>query len=432
MNVSHDNYLKNNYLFNFCEYVFIIITLLNYKSVYVSLYNSFFSTVIKLLWHLILILLLFFLFCYIVYFKKKISLRLFSFIIPYSISIALLFVINAINYHLTISLVLEYLINPICLFILIYMLFKMRSLKSFFHKFENIVLLLAMISMVFWVLSIIGFPTNTNSVATWGSTYEPGVNELKNIPGYYYIHFIPQGSGYFFGLKFIRNSGIFMEAPIFSNILSITLFIDLFILNESKYILNYKIIILICTICSTSSTSGLLVSIPAIIYAKYIKSGKNNHYLYLLTIPIIVFIIWFLISNKMDPTSKFSSFSLRSDDIISTIEDWKHHIIIGNGIGNYSSVLNHMATWRFLSAGGGTFVAVGFTEMLAYGGILLGLFYILPVIVSIFVSHRTFGFSFFLFALFIFNGLESYMFAIMLMYIWFCFVFKKKWIQIND
>lgn len=230
-------------------------------------------------------------------------------------------------------------------FIFVLSLFNNKD-SSIIKYYVIVVSILASISLFFWVLSMVGFSYNSSIWISWGIP--------RFIPGYFNIHFIPQGTISFFGINIFRNTGIFTEAPMFSFILVIAFlalnFYDKKNSKEFNFLSNYPklFVLLSITILTTTSTTGI-ISIILVIVSKIFIMMRNNIKFIFMVVPIIILSIIFLkniMLFKIDTMS--GSVSLRTEDLESAYKSWLRSPIIGHGpksvdylnYMNYSRILN--------------------------------------------------------------------------------------------
>lgn len=407
--------VKNNGLFIFLEYFFVILTILQCNSIYMHQINiGFIGSLIKWAWILTLIILISVVLMSIKFriynsFVKYISLPLFLMLI--------VFIIDCFNYKIDYNIFLFYIVIPSLVSLLFLLLYQCNLFNSIFYLFERIILLLSLISLFFWILYLIHIPTNSNVSVMWG-TNSQGVGVINNASGYFDIDFFPQDNIKFLGFNTVRNTGVFMEASIFATVLLVALLTELFLRNNNR-IFNFKVILLLITIISTTSTDGMIVAVFAIAYAECISVSHKYNIFYIIPIIFIGILLIYMLLNEKSNSLLTSSFYIRHDDMKATLDAWKSHILIGNGIDNNKAIINHMSLWRFFVVGSNTDVTVGFTKILAYGGIIFGLFFLLPVIFSFFYSFNMIGLSLSIFLLFILEGIDVfYIYNIIIMFLW--------------
>lgn len=244
-------------------------------------------------------------------------------------------------------------------------------------KFRNVVLVLAVISLVFWLLAMIGFPPNVSVIINWG--------RIKMINGYFNIHFIAQGTTDFLGLQgIVRNTGIFVEAPMYSYVLSLALIVEVFLGTHLKGY-SKKSLLLMATIFTTTSSTGVIL-VVLVIFSKivFLTTRINKSVKVILVIvllPIVAGVVSHIVKSKLD-SNWYSSTSIRANDFIAGYQAWKNHWILGNGLNNYNVILQNM-DYRRLGLNANNGFSSGLMEVLAYGGIVYGSYFILPVILLI-------------------------------------------------
>ena len=142
---------------------------------------------------------------------------------------------------------LGYVISLPLLFLYFVTLKRIGKIEILFARLENIVLILAVVSLIVWlsgpIFNIIA--PNTEMVISWG--------RLRTIEGYFGIQYITQYDNTIIkGL--VRNTSIFCEGPMFSLWLSIALSTEMFLKEKSSW---KKICILVVTIVTTTSVTGV-------------------------------------------------------------------------------------------------------------------------------------------------------------------------------
>lgn len=275
-------------------------------------------------------------------------------------------------------------------------------------KLKNLILILCLFSLFFWALGLAGVPTNDTFSFTWGIP--------KDVPSYFNIYFFAQDPINFFGLNLVRNTSIFVEAPMFAYVITIGLFISLFISNDR--IISKEVILLIITMITTTSTTGVIIMILAILF-KYFLNNKNINIfkvlIYIGFLFIVLLIVYMLVVNKQSDST--NSLSTRIDDFNIGFDAWMLHPFIGNGIGNYNIILSFMDFSRTIIGGNSGFSS-GFMIVLAEGGILALLYYLLPLLLSLKLNKKIFVMSLLLFIVFIFTLVDGmYLYIFMIAYI---------------
>lgn len=249
--------------------------------------------------------------------------------------------------------------------IVVYCLLVEYSVDDTMCKFTNIVLVIATVSLFFWVFgSLLGRIQSTGFLyTTW-----TGNDSLKRVTSYYGIYYETQ-SVTFFGLtvdKIVRNTAIFTEAPMASMVFGIA-FLNEMLMREK---LSWKRCAILATaVISTISTTGITVLIIAIglryVFTKSKTKGAVSLKLLLLPIVFVVALIAlnFLVEQKLGT----SSGSTRIDDFVAGYKAWMDAPLFGNGYGNSASYEKYMSSFRSHNTG----FSNSPMQVLAYGGIYL-------------------------------------------------------------
>lgn len=280
-------------------------------------------------------------------------------------------------------------------------------------KFRNVVVILAVISLFFWMFSMLGVPTTTSTLINWG--------RVRVIFGYFKLHFIAQGSIDFLGLnEIVRNTGIFVEAPMYSYVLSLALIIDMLLDTESKSY-SKKSILLIITIFTTTSSTGIILVLLTIFSRMMFLTNRISKGMKLIVIlillPLLMIIISYVVRSKLD-SNWYSSTSIRINDFVAGFQAWKNHYFFGNGINNYNSIIQNMDYRRFRIGASAGFSS-GLMEVLAYGGITFGLYFLAPVILLFKKSKVDFIVAVLTFILFAFTLVNNvFLWYIFISYFW--------------
>lgn len=240
---------------------------------------------------------------------------------------------------------------------------KKSGYTAFFSKFKNIVLFLSVLSLLFWFISMLGKQPNMTKIVMWG-----GVHPVN---GFWGLDFIGQASKIdFLGFKFVRNTGLFVEGPMYSFILSLALIIHLFVEKGTK-IFDWQNVLLVITILSTASTTGLIV----LLFAVFIRINRRLKgwwkVLLFALIPILIYMVIVILKMKMNNASSddmTSSFNVRMNDIYAGFMAWKDAPFWGNGLYNPGAIKSYMDPVRLFWWGNNGFSS-GVMEMLALGGI---------------------------------------------------------------
>lgn len=238
-------------------------------------------------------------------------------------------------------------------------------------KFSKVVYILCILSLFFFIFGTTLKIINPSSsiIINWGT--------VQKVPSYFGLHFNVQTIE-IFGKTFIRNTGVFSEAPMFSLNIIIALAIEFFIKKE---ISKKNIIIFIITILTTASTTGLILC-AFIIFIYYLLKkdskffGKKIKFILIIIFSIISI---FFISNLIIDKQKTASYYARVDDYVASYNAWKENPIFGNGYKNSDVIIKYMGSFRKNNTGLSNSILV----LLAQCGIYMSIFYFIPAIKAI-------------------------------------------------
>ncbi|MFT8323629.1 MAG: O-antigen ligase family protein [Bacillus sp. (in: firmicutes)] len=304
--------------------------------------------------------------------------RLFKFLAWFTGIYLVFCILNNMNYPLMRAKGTFFIMYVFPILTMLYLKYSLahQRLNALLYKVENITVILAVYSLFMWVLGpLLNFVhVSGMKVIIWGDKHP--------IQSYFNIFFDAQGPTQFLGINIIRNTGIFVEAPMISFVLTVALLINIYL--EKR--LGLKTVILLITILSTTSTTGVIIAI-GILGTRIMFQEKISHFIsrwkYVI-IPVIVvvaaLIIVFFVNKKMQ--ENFNSYSIRLNDVYAGFRAWLNHPFIGNGVGNYASIKHYMYSFRLLPHGNDGY-STGLMRVLAGGGIYLASLYLLPTIMSI-------------------------------------------------
>lgn len=217
---------------------------------------------------------------------------------------------------------------------------------SLIIKMANCVVILAAASLVAYFVSYIVSPFGYFTV-DWG-----GVNNYGN-----YIFFFLGQKQEIAGQHFVRNIGVFCEAPMYAFVLSMAFCTQLFFYPKPSKV---KIVILIITILSTLSASGIAVMAGLLVLKYYLgdltgleygsgkickikKKGFLKYVLGVIGIVAAAVVVYDLYKFKV---STGNSYRIRVDDYVAAFKAWLSNPIFGVGYDNSAAIIQYMADWR--------------------------------------------------------------------------------------
>ena len=282
--------------------------------------------------------------------------------------------------------------------------------------FSNIIVVISIISLFFFIfasiLKIIPY-TNVYSgeAINWGSNH------------YDYFHLYNESQWIdVFSYSGVRNIGPFVEAPMFNYVLCLALYYELF-LNRANF-RKVHTAILIVTLITTFSTTGLISAIILLIIIYYSRMKKWIQFILLPAIlALCIIIAYIFVQDKVN--NNFNSTSVRMDDIQSCIKCFLDNFWIGAGYENMSA----LRRYRFLNVG--DTLSSGLSGILAFGGVLLGFWYVFPIFIAIirFIKNKNrseMGWILFTSLLLVFTVVQTRVLCTMVNAISWIYIFEVK------
>lgn len=352
------------------EYIFTLLLILITNSIYMVTGN--YSDYIRIIFTIVLGLLII-INVTLEKDKKSKSAKVFIFLLFYYFFIILFTLITDTEMSL------DYIHIYFVTFPMLYYLFAIinkKEWKNLLSVFSNVVLALCALSLFFFVFGTtfnIIKPTST-IIIDWGT--------VQKVPSYFGLHFDIQIIE-IFGKQFIRNTGVFAEAPMFSLNIIIALAIEFF---TGKKFSKKNILIFIVTILSTASTTGLILC-ALIIFIYYLLKKDNrflNKKIKFVMLVIVSIISLFLVSGLIIDKQKTASYYTRLDDYTASYNAWKENLVFGNGYKNSETIIKYMGDFRKNNTG----LSNSLLVLLAQCGVYMFTFYFIPVIKSVIFAFK--------------------------------------------
>lgn len=341
------------------EYMLVISTILECNSIYTRTVNYNFN--ISLINNIVITLFSLF----VIFITKKNK--------KYNISSNCIFILLYVLLYLIIDVrdsYIRYVFNFVILLPIMYLYFKENdmNLKNIAAKYSKVVCFFAVLSLLFYLFgTLLNVIPSKSILVNWGG--------IRVRSSYLFLHFSTQTIN-LFGNIIYRNTGVFTEAPMYAYILSLGLISEvMFPTDKSKFKKN----IIYITILTTVSTTGIIISTFILlfdyIFHKEHKSVKKLGKIILL--PIICIMSISVFSYLINEKSDTKSYSIRMDDISSSINAWKENVLFGNGFSN-SSVTESYMSKEFRNGLTGQSSAYG--RIISEGGLYLLYIYLFPMI----------------------------------------------------
>lgn len=358
------------------EYFLCFLVILSCRTVYVHSINYNISTIVSLMLMFVIIFLIF------IRHDKKIKTKKIFFIV-FLICYIFFYLIMAVKTNVM-SFVKNFLII-LPLFMIYLSMLNRNELGELLKKYSRIIIGLAVCSLFFYLFGscMKVLKPNIVTILEWGGN--------TKVNGYFFLHFDVQTTS-FFGKSILRNTGIFVEGPMYSLQLILAY---AFILFEDRKVINKKSIILAITLFTTLSTTGMIIFVILSFY-KFLKFGEKKTKILILPIALIicVFAVIILFNDKKNDTNS-NSYSIRTDDIKVAIMSFKNNPIFGDGYMNNSVAISNMSDFRLYNTG----LSSTFAVILIQGGIYFSIIYILPIIFLMVKSYREKDYEIFVIAI---------------------------------
>lgn len=341
------------------EYMLVISTILECNSIYTRTVNYNFN--ISLINNIVIILFSFF----VIFITKKNK--------KYNISSNCIFIILYVLLYFIINVrdsYIRYVFNFVILLPIMYLYFKENDMntKNIVTKYSKVVSFLAVLSLLFYLFgTLLNVIPSKNILVNWGG--------IRVRSSYFFLHFSTQTIS-LFGKIIYRNTGVFTEAPMYAYILSLGLISEVIFPTDKS---QFKKTIIYITILTTVSTTGIIISTFILlfdyIFHKEHKSVKKLRKIILL--PIICIMSISVFSYLINEKSDTKSYSIRMDDISSSINAWKENVLFGNGFSNSFITESYMSK-EFRNGLTGQSSAYG--RIISEGGLYLLYIYLFPMI----------------------------------------------------
>ena len=292
---------------------------------------------------------------------------------------------------------LYYFVNFPSLIIILVVANQNNYLISILNYFINITIFLGVISIFFWffgsylhIISPTGYVINN-----W--------NAGSITPNYYNLYFETQRID-ILDEYVIRNSGVFVEAPMWSLILGLSLiFQELYMKNNI-----FKPTILIIMTLTTFSTTGIYIAGLIVLYKLVIQTKGWIKYVGIVIVPVLIYGLSILWENK----SETNSANIRFDDYRAGFLAWKDNILLGSG---FSDGIRNIESYMDVSIRPNLGYSNSFFIILSQGGIVLFILYLLPMIIILVKRKYTYDMKFFVILLIVILGttifVDTYIFA---------------------
>lgn len=269
-----------------------------------------------------------------------------------------------------------------CLVVIVLMFYykvccNKSGIPSILFKYSNLISIIATISLVIWLLGqIMGIIKPTGYIVTiWSHTGDP-----ISVRSFYGIQFWPQTITTFAGFEgvFPRNSAFFSETPMAAFQFVLAFMIES-LLKQRKNL--KKMILLLCAIVSTFSTTAYLIAIIVltVLYITGKPKLKLIEIVRIISIPTLAIFAYLVAYSILMEKMGNRSGTIRVDDFVVGFNAWKDAPIFGHGYENNDILKQYMQSWRSVNSG----FSNALMQILAQGGVFLFLPYAVAFLIGI-------------------------------------------------
>lgn len=211
--------------------------------------------------------------------------------------------------------------------------------RELLHCLVNLMLFISCISLFFYLFgTVLKLLPSTNVVYTdWSGTF---------FPTWYNVYYEAQP---------FRNCGIYPEAPMFNYTLVIALLSEYFVMHRNKW----KIIILVTTILTSTSTTGQFVLLALVfihVLGKFHNGSLSQQQTAIIRfICVLTTILLIYVGNTiMEMKSQTSSYEVRLEYINKALNVFLNNVWLGSGYGK--NLFGSSNSLFVLMADGGLFM----------------------------------------------------------------------------
>ena len=306
--------------------------------------------------------------------NKNISRRVLMFICIYEV-LAMFFLAKAVSNASIVSFSIKFLLFfPLMVFIYSE---DQEKFNKLIYKGMKVVVVLAFLSLIAYAFGVILkiIPPSGTFRINWGGG--------KTRTVYLFVLYAGQFQS-LFGMRIIKNTGVYSEAPMYGFVLIMAFATRLFLCKEKR---KFDAVVLFLTIISTISIAAIICAL-VLLFIKFILSSDKNSvirnnlikgFIAIIVLGVSLYIIRMLIDIKKNTGY---SYSVRLDDYKAGFQAWLDHPIFGLGYGNFKEIIQYMKHSRQHDA------SVGYSNAIMYILASCGIYGLSLYIVSFARSFR--------------------------------------------
>lgn len=257
-----------------------------------------------------------------------------------------------------------------------YVMMRYGLIKDVAKAFLNIWFVITIVTTLIWALTtVIPVLPMTGKVYYWAQ---------RTLPTYTFhnLYFANPVQGVIInGVRYYRNTGIFAEAPGVASYYLYAVALELAFFSKDRGHKRRLTTFLIGA--ATTLSTKALIFIPFILFLNYLFNStdrRNNNVLFAVRVLVLVVLVVALgygFNEILADKSTTGSYSVRNDDVAAALTVFKSHPVFGVGLGNNDPIIR-----QFKVARNNNGLSMGFTVMLAHGGLYLTTLYLWPLFLS--------------------------------------------------
>ena len=264
---------------------------------------------------------------------------------------------------------LLYYVGPLML-LLLYLGVKDNQGEPFdlLFKLDDIVCVLTVISLVCFV-----FGTCLDVLPGARTVEYYFANQDRSCTTYFHLYYAAQ-TMLMFGRDFVRNCGIFAEAPGFAIYLIIAFAVEMFLRDKPRL---WRCIAICLAALTTFSTKAILL-VLLVIGLKFLISPNKSVVMFrfkVVVLPVVAVVLlaaaFILLKDKMNT----DSFFIRLDDLFASAKAFRTSPLIGTGYYNDQSIIDQFNYSRPNEG-----LSMGLAVLLAQGGLFMMALYLVPMV----------------------------------------------------
>lgn len=231
--------------------------------------------------------------------------------------------------------------------LLVHLLCSTDRMGDFARAFGNVVFVIAIVSLVLWLLGPVFrvIRPNCSIQSTWTTLGSP-----INVPGYFNLQYVVQYTE-LFGPRVARNTGFFVEAPMYSYVLTCALLLEHYIGSRRTIV---EAVLAVATITTTSITGILFLLVFGSFWLVDDMRGTDERHVRMLKMLLVAAFfaasVWVGLQMLFGKLDTFSG-NTRTDDFAVGLRVWGKQPLLGYGFENWTVYQTFISAFRANNVG---------------------------------------------------------------------------------